>query len=440
MRTTLVAIVLWALATIAFCVVGLWATARVLEWPQEGRTDPMQSLMTVLAADVERTFDESGTAGLKDHLRRLDVELPGERFLVDSLGRDVLDGLDRSAFLRSAGSADFRLVGQPDGRLAAVIRPRSGRHRFIWLVQAGFRPPSPLPFLAVVVAIIAAMGSALALYISLPLRRLRQVMDRFGRGDLMARVGSRRRDEIGVVSREFDLLAERVETLVTAERRLLQDVSHELRSPLTRLDVAVDLAVRREDRGPLLQRIRRDVTRLSDLVGELLHLTRVEGDPSARVQDVVRPADLLQALVEDCAIEAEAKGCRLDFEWAGEASMKGDAELLRRAFENVIRNAIRYSPAGTTVGVALVPRGQGVEITVRDFGPGVPEESLSCIFEPFFRVDGDRSRETGGVGLGLAIARRAVAIHGGHVTARNAEPGLAVEIFLPGSGTADSSP
>ena len=138
-------------------------------------------------------------------------------------------------------------------------------------------------------------------------------MDRFGRGDLPARVGSRRRDEIGVVSREFDLLAERVETLMTAERRLLQDVSHELRSPPTRLDVAIDLAIKREDRGPLLGRVRRDVTRLSDLMGELLHLTRAEGDPAARVRDVLRPGDPLKGLVEDCAPEAEAKGCHLQF-------------------------------------------------------------------------------------------------------------------------------
>jgi two-component system sensor histidine kinase CpxA len=213
----------------------------------------------------------------------------------------------------------------------------------------------------------------------------------------------------------------------------LQDVSHELRSPLTRLDVAIDLAIKREDRGRLLQRIRRDVTRLSDLVSELLHLTRAEGDPSARVLDVVRPGDLLRTLLEDCTIEAEAKGCRLEFEGAWPGSMKGDSELLRRAFENVIRNAIRHAPEGTPVEVFLVRCGQGVKVVVRDFGPGVPAEALSFIFEPFFRVEGDRSRESGGAGLGLAIARRAVAIHGGTIAARNTEPGLSVEIVLPGS-------
>lgn len=435
MRTILVAILLWALATIALCVVGLWATARALDWPRYrgSDADPIRSLAAMLAEDAARSFDEGGAEGLAAYLRRLDARLPGERFLVDPNGRDRVDGTDRSALVRAAGPADFGVVARPDRRFAAVIRPRGGRDRFIWVVAPWFEPPRHTPFLAVVGAIIAAMGTALALYLSLPLRRLRRVMDRFGRGDLQARVGSRRRDEIGVVSREFDLLAERVETLVTAERRLLQDVSHELRSPLTRLDVAVGLAIKREDRGPLLERIRRDVARLSELVGELLHLTRAEGDPSARVLADVRPGELLRTLVEDCAIEAEAKGCRLQYDEAWSGSVQGDPELLRRAFENVIRNAIRHAPAGTPIEVATTPCSQGVNVVVRDFGRGVPAEALSSLFEPFFRVEEDRSRESGGVGLGLAIARRAVAIHGGLIAARNVEPGLAIEIILPTS-------
>jgi two-component system sensor histidine kinase CpxA len=329
--------------------------------------------------------------------------------------------------IRSIGPGPARLS---DGRFAGISEPRDGRHRLIWIVEPWFDTPGATPII-VVIGVNAFMGTVLAFYLSRPLRRLRQVMDRFGRGDLKARVGSRRRDEIGVVSREFDLLAERVETLMTAERRLLQDVSHELRSPLTRLDVAIDLAIKREDRGPLLRRIRRDVTRLSDLVGELLHLTRAEGDPSARVRDVVQPNDLLKGLVEDCALEAESKGCHLEFHSEPSDPIRGDPELLRRAFENVIRNAIRHAPEGSPIEVSVESCSRGTRVIVRDFGPGVPPGALSSIFEPFFRVEGDRSRESGGVGLGLAIAHRAVGIHSGDITARNAQPGLAVEIVLP---------
>jgi two-component system sensor histidine kinase CpxA len=147
---------------------------------------------------------------------------------------------------------------------------------------------------------------------------------------------------------------------------------------------------------------------------------------------VVHPGEILGKLVEDCSLEAEARGCRLEFRADRSDAIRGDSELLRRAFENVIRNAIRHAPEGSTIEVSMAPCSRGTTVVVRDFGPGVPPEALSSIFEPFFRVEGHRSRESGGVGLGLAIAQRAVGIHGGQIAARNARPGLAVEIVLPG--------
>jgi two-component system sensor histidine kinase CpxA len=159
----------------------------------------------------------------------------------------------------------------------------------------------------------------------------------------------------------------------------------------------------------------------------------VEGDPTARVAETILLRDLLRTLVEDCAIEAEAKGCRLEFEETRPFAMRGDTELLRRAFENVIRNAIRYTAEETRIEICLAQCSKGTKVVVRDFGPGVPDEALPFLFDPFFRVEDDRGRESGGVGLGLAIARRSVAIHGGSIAAQNAKPGLAVEIVLPGS-------
>jgi two-component system sensor histidine kinase CpxA len=226
-------------------------------------------------------------------------------------------------------------------------------------------------------------------------------------------------------------MAGRIELLLAAERRLLQDVSHELRSPLTRLDVAVDLASTSMDPQVELGRIKRDVGRLTVLVNELLQLTRAEGDQSVLRWEDVRLDDLLRDLVDDCALEAEAKECRLELDTPISCSVQGEPELLRRAVENVVRNAIRHAPPDTSIDVSLALVGKMARIVARDHGPGVPEELLSAIFEPFFRAERHRSRASGGVGLGLAIARRAVDLHHGRITASNAHPGLAVTIEVP---------
>jgi two-component system sensor histidine kinase CpxA len=227
-------------------------------------------------------------------------------------------------------------------------------------------------------------------------------------------------------------MAERIQTLLTAERRLLMDISHELRSPLARLGVAVELARSGEDRDLMLDRIEKEAERLNELVGELLHVTRVEGDPSQRKAETVYLDELVGQVVEDCRIEVKMKGCQIEWKSADAgAAVSGDEELLRRAFENVLRNAIRYAPEQTVVEVNLAIGGGLGKVAIRDHGPGVPDESLARIFDAFYRVDSDRNRASGGVGLGLAIARRAVELHNGKLRAENKHPGLCVTIELP---------
>jgi two-component system, OmpR family, sensor histidine kinase CpxA len=160
-------------------------------------------------------------------------------------------------------------------------------------------------------------------------------------------------------------------------------------------------------------------------------MTRLEGDPSSRNPEDVPLDTLLQELTEDCRVEAEARGCRLVLDAASSLQVQGDRELLRRAVENVLRNAIRYAPDGTPIETRLDSAGGMALITVRDYGPGVPADLLPKIFMPFFRVDVSRDNATGGVGLGLAIAQRAVHLHHGRLRARNVEPGLLVSIELP---------
>ena len=262
------------------------------------------------------------------------------------------------------------------------------------------------------------------------MRKLQRTVDHFGRGDLNVRAESNRRDELGQLARTFNVMADRIQTLLTAERRLLLDISHELRSPLARLSVAVELA--RSGKDPsYLDRIQKEADRLNTLIGELLQVTRAEGDPSQRILEPVSLNDVVREIVDDTSIEAKARDCELSLTASEPIVVEGDAELLRRAVENVVRNAIRYAPAGSRVEISMTRKGRSASVTVRDYGPGVPADSLSRIFDPFYRVDSDRNRASGGTGLGLAIARRALQLHGGSIRATNADPGLLVTVEMP---------
>jgi two-component system sensor histidine kinase CpxA len=264
---------------------------------------------------------------------------------------------------------------------------------------------------------------------------MQKTIERFGRGDFSARVNSRRADELGQLGRTVDEMAERIDLLLKSQRRLLQDISHELRSPLARLGVAVELARGGGDATIALNRVEREADRLNTLVGELIQVTRAEGDPAGLATESVRLDDLVRQILDDVHIEADKRQVTLHVDIA-EAELQGNPELLRRAIENIVRNAIRYSPEGGEVDVALAHVEDTFRIVVRDHGSGVPEESLPHIFDPFYRVEKDRGRTSGGVGLGLAIARRAVELHHGSMRAMNQRPGLRVEIDLP-AGVAD---
>jgi two-component system sensor histidine kinase CpxA len=271
----------------------------------------------------------------------------------------------------------------------------------------------------------------LAYHLTRPVRRLQRAVERFGRGDLSARSGSVRRDELGELARTFDRMADRMETLLAAERRLLLDISHELRSPLARLGVAIELARSGDNLEAALNRIQKESDRLAALVGQLLQVTRAEGDPGSLRRDPVRLDELVEQLVDDSSIEAASHGCGVKYQRREPVTVAGDEELLRRAVENVLRNAIRHAPRDTDVEIKLARSNGQVVVDIRDHGPGVPEEALAQLFDAFYRVETDRNRTSGGIGLGLSIARRAVELHKGKIRARNAQPGLEVELELP---------
>ncbi|MDZ7637980.1 MAG: ATP-binding protein [Bryobacterales bacterium] len=270
----------------------------------------------------------------------------------------------------------------------------------------------------------------LAAYLSSPLRKIQRVVEQYGDGKLDLRMGGKRRDEFGKLAWAFDRMADRIQTLLAAERRLLLDISHELRSPLARMSVAIELLDDAVERDAAKAQIRRETERLNQLIGGLLEVTRAEGEPALLQSKQVEMDTLIGEIVQDCGYEARERNVEIAVEAATGLEVAGDAELLRRAIENVLRNALRYAPAHSNVALRCAAEQDQVAIRIRDFGPGVPEESLSRLFDPFFRVEDDRNRRQGGTGLGLSIARRAIEVHGGAIQARNANPGLCVEIRL----------
>ncbi len=275
-------------------------------------------------------------------------------------------------------------------------------------------------------------------HLTAPLLKLRQAARQMTGGDLSVRVGDefgRRGDEIAGLGRDFDLMAENLEKLIALHHRLLRDVAHELRSPLARLNVALELAGQcaAADLPSALDRIRRESERLNTLINQLLLLARLDHSPELSRPEKIHLTPLLREVVQDVNYEIQGSDRRVEAHIQGDAVVSGNPELLRQAVENVVRNAARYTAEGTAVEVSLVIEGEReAHIQVRDHGPGVPEESLQQIFRAFYRVGESREQRAGGVGIGLAIAEGAIRAHKGSIRAANAPGGgLLLEMRLP---------
>jgi signal transduction histidine kinase len=443
-RSIFTKIVVWFTLTVGLSLVGFMVTAILLSERLSGRDPAIPRLHAILLDEARRAYEEGGSPRLAAYLRRLNSYTEIDYYLTDPQGIDLVDGEDRSALLamrparvraRRSRSWLFPILAFPIREPSGVLVHGSGSRRYRMIAVLPPRPgigqTEALLYFLWLPVLIGILCYTMAIHLASPLRGLRRVLEKFGRGDLGIRYHLARRDEIGDLAQAFNRMADQIATLLTAERRLLQDVSHELRSPLARLGFAVELAKTSPDREAALARIRKEGDRLNHLVNELLQLTRAEGDPGARNLEDVDLVKLLQELVADCSLEADAQGCRLVLKGDRSLAITGDRELLRRACENVLRNAIRHSPAGTSVDIELTRHQGQAEVAIRDHGTGVPRDLLVDIFEPFFRVEGDRDRSSGGVGLGLAIARRAVELHQGTVSAFNTNPGLVVVLHLP---------
>ena len=298
-----------------------------------------------------------------------------------------------------------------------------------------------LPGISFMILCIALVVSAfaswwLAEHLSAPIRRIQAGARALASENLEVRVSAGlegRRDEVAVLARDFDAMADQLRAHREAIARLLRDVSHELRSPLARMRLAVGLARRPSaDLERQLDRLESEIERLDGLIGQVLKLARLNGTEVPLERERFDVDEVIEEVVRDANFEGAAKGCRVETRGAALSAVNGNRELLRSAIENVLRNAVRYSPEGARVDVAVERGEHGLTVSVCDHGPGVPPDELERIFEPFYRVAESRDRNTGGEGIGLAITSRVMKAHGGSATADNrAGGGFEVRLNLP---------
>src|SRR5579863_3457148 len=436
------AIALFVVITYAF--VAIFRQQRNTTW---------EALRATALGDAIAAYEHGGESEVRDYLTNMEATQHVRVHVFDEQGKEI-------SGRHAPTSAQSLALGKPipprDGitfpppRILTESRASSdGQHRYVIVLMP---PPGPrfffgphgFPLTGIAILMLSSglICYLLSWYLTKPIVRLRAATRQLAAGDLSARSGapaSARRDEVAGLMRDFDGMAERLETLVKAQSRLLNDISHELRSPLARLNVALGLARQRAgvESADMLDRIELEASRLNELIGRILTLARLEDGEQDVPPTPVPLIELVQSVAEDAEFEAQARHCHVHTVIPeGQWGVRGNASLLHSAIENVVRNAIRYTQERSSVEIELESesRAGGPEAVLRvsDSGPGVPPEALEKLFEPFYRLDDARGRLTGGVGLGLATTERAVRFHGGKVIACNRpEGGLRVEIRLP---------
>lgn len=403
------------------------------------------------AQTAGQIFQKENKAGLDEYLARLkNSERISAVGFYDNQGRlvsgDEIPPNGFRLFDQALKSETVEFDRQAEEAFAAKKIQVRGGGEYVLIIQfRRFQPvvaPDRSAWIWRILAVILTGGLVcygLARYLTSPIVKLRSATKKLATGDLQARVGERGGkggDELAQLARDFNEMAERIESLVTSEKRLTQDISHELRSPLARLNVALEIAKQKAntETKPVLDRIEKESNRLNEMISRLLILSKLESGGQELEKQKVNLKKLVEETVADADFEAQAKNKAVKITAIEDSRFPGSENLLRSAVENVLRNAVRYTDERTAVEVSLKNRNGDALIHIKDHGGGVPEEELENLFRPFYRVGEARERKSGGVGLGLAIAQRAVFAHKGTIKAQNTGDGLLVEIKLPSNG------
>ena len=435
----------WA-ANLVLIIAISWSTSYAFEnevVPGLGITR-MESVLNEQLRGAERALGVGGETALGSVVaaaRKLGISI----YILDASRRDLLARDVPAEVNEAIANAVPDAQGQHNGRTRVREITLSDGRRLIGVAEYEYPPLLRMLYrrpnlfwkqLAIASVISALFSLVLAAYIASPLSRIRASARRVARGDLDARVGTLslgRSAEMMSLASEFDQMAARLKDLVEGQRRLIRDVSHEMRSPLARQRVALELA-RAQTTGDArlqLDRIERESERLEEMIGQAIQLSRMEATMAQKVEDVALDA-LVADIAADAAFEAQAQHCTLLIQQSSPLLVRAESDLLASAIENVVRNAVNYTLPDSTVRIRLDRVEQQARLRVIDAGPGVPTGDCARIFEPYFRTDEARQRKSGGSGLGLAIAKRAVERQGGRIRAKNVDGGgLEVEILLP---------
>ena len=457
MQSLFFKIFLWFCLIVVLVGVSLETSSLLANYYETRWQMVLHSIMPMEAEKCARMYETSGKQAVQDYLDELQRQKSVRFYFFDEDGNPLLDRGAPKFILKIASNKEalyqtskenLSLVVPKQGVAMRLVEGPSGRKYNLTFQQS---PMTILPVSQVVgehpylrLLVVGLFGAVLCFlltrHITQPITRLRAAAGGIASGRLKTRVDPsvrRRHDEIGTLGRDFDRMAEQIEALVSAQRDLLGDVSHELRSPLARLIVALGLLRQAslEETPEYLNRIAQEADRLDKLIGQLLTLTRIESGIESTRRETFDLTNLVQEVVADGDFEARAHNREVKVVRADACATLGAPEILRSAIENVVRNAIRHTTPGTSVDVTLEQISTSepkAVLQVRDHGPGVPERMLRDIFVPFHRVPNQDESNAPGAGLGLAIAERVVRLHDGHIRARNAaNGGLIVEIELP---------
>ena len=415
---------------------------------------PERRAMPILARYVTHRYATRGEAGLRELLQDISLDKRSAYWLFDSDLKE-LSGIPMPADAHDVVQRALQNDGIAKSRegtfITETVQGRDGRS-FVFVGEF-FAPPllNTLPVGVLFVVLFSSLltsllCAALAQYITRPILRLRDAAHAIAEGNLEARAGvqsSTRRDEIADLVKDFDTMAGEIHDLVESNKRMLMGASHDLRSPISRIRVALSLAstAPETERNELLGRIEVELLRLNAMIEQILTVARLESGQIRRASEPFSLNQVIGEAVEDARFEASQSDVEIiyDHNWP-EVNMIGEENMLRSAIENVLRNAIFYSGVNGRVDLAVEPGQNVVKIIVRDNGPGVPEAALPKLFSPFYRVDDARGTSTGGSGLGLSIVSGAVKVHNGTVRASNVQPhGLEIAIELPVSAKAHMS-